>query len=643
MKETCKGVNGIQFIIFSIGIIIYFHLANCSMYNETGLILGNLNYNIVAYAGALIFGLLLFGILCFINNKIKKNELNYIRKMVYLSFAGFVLLFLYYVYQDEYKLFSYQGFVDTFARESMPHTIFTAIMLVLIITIFFIMRKANGLGKYFRISISVQISFLCALLTYLPNIFRNTLWGLPHAHAYTNSIVNAARLIPYDDVRSSIYGHYGILYIPFVKLLGNDYRAIAITIALFTFVLFIATCYVVSSYISHDGLFGIAVIALGAVRVNYFFGGQYFQILPQRYFFPFLALAFIIWQMNTHTDRRYIKLFEVIFGVLSVIWNLEMGLCTLVSICVFHISKEKMLGRIIKKCIDCIVYFLMCVGMAYIVVNFYNLLLGGEWNSVYTFIYPIGSQEYDMFKILRTPLPHVNAGHTVQSILFMYSAYKALYRLWFCASESICREREIISLTIATSGIVSLVYFINRTAAGNLSISHIQFVMLLAMYGEECLKIKKDDLREKLKEAEKLFKTLMSAISLMLVIWFAFEGILDLGKTINSRVSNDWYTKSLEESIVVLQNRVPKDTLAFGTGMPELYYEMGWNPQIAITDWSDMNYYSMTEVKQVLELHDSFIMMENTKIDIPDEFVLVDRIETKDFVCVYYQKQKGLY
>ena len=46
---------------------------------------------------------------------------------------------------------------------------------------------------------------------------------------------------------------------------------------------------------------------------------------------------------------------------------------------------------------------------------------------------------------------------------------------------------------------------------------------------------------------------------------------------------------------------VPKDTLAYGIGIPQIYYELGWDPQIYPTDFPDMNDENLAYIREARE------------------------------------------
>ena len=82
--------------------------------------------------------------------------------------------------------------------------------------------------------------------------------------------------------------------------------------------------------------------------------------------------------------------------------------------------------------------------------------------------------------------------------------------------------------------------------------------------------------------------------------------------------------------------------------MPELYAYLGRKPQIFLTDWSDMNRFSMEELERALPQYDSCAVMRVDmdasllrELEERYHFSLKETIETPDFTCLYYVREKG--
>ena len=194
------------------------------------------------------------------------------------------------------------------------------------------------------------------------------------------------------------------------------------------------------------------------------------------------------------------------------------------------------------------VYGAGCFFLAYGMVNLYNWMVGGAGIGLKRFIFPFLSAEYDV-STLRTPLPDVFAGFFVHIVVFSYTAIRAMAYLWNTknADEEKRRQRQI-QLTVAISGLCALTYYMNRTAAQCIMISHIPFVLLLGHDAETFWNARKEDLAGIVRQPERLFRLSSSFIAYLLVAWFAIEGVLSVGWSFHNRATTVWNTDSLYES-----------------------------------------------------------------------------------------------
>lgn len=630
--------------IITVGIqLVGLRIACASSLNIFGRINGY-NYNLLAYFLVLVISFVFYMALSAFLSKRTKTINHKFYNIIYYLFYFLSIIFLYNIYLNEVEKMPYGKYLrSSFLREQIWHPLFFVFMsAAIIVLVYVILQYKQTFSKTFRVFCAIFFSMLGAMLSYAPNVFQYETGELWHIHAYINSIINVFFLNPYNDVTSSIYGHYGLIYYPFIKLFGSDLNAIAITIALFTGVTYLSAFYVLNKLISNDFLCLTSMFAVLGTSTTFFGTNHFFQGMPHRCLFPVLTTAFIVWCQNNIVSKKVLYILEYFIGSISIVFNLETGLCCVCIMALYNCfsSWRKSFNYIALSIIKMCALFILCVGSAYVFVNFYNLLMGGEWNSIKTFIYPIGSREYDMFSILRLPLPDSETPYSLYVIIFSLAAFSSISNF---VLGNVKQNLNIEKLVIAVSGLTSFVYFINRTAPTNLFISHIQLILLLAVFSEIFVNKSKEIISY---DSEKTVKVLASSLSLFLIGWFAIEGIISMGNAISYRAKGVWETKSLKRDIIDYSHWVPKNVVAFGIGIPEIYFSLGLSTGIHITDWSDMNNYSLSELNNILE-HNQEVIVNKTSIKRftiistmleKNGFVEKDRFIGKNFICVLYRK-----
>lgn len=473
------------------------------------------------------------------------------------------------------------------------------------------------------------------------------MWGLYHIHAYTNSIVSVMNLKPYSDTNCSIYGHYGLIYFPFVKVLGNDTRAILIVVGMFAVLTYLLTFYVLDNLILNDRVFCMATIAVIGTTGTYFGAGNYFQILPQRTLLPALAVAVVTFLENSKISGISKFLLEMVFGTVAIVFNLEMGLVALIIIGTYEIIRTDFaLFKIAKKVFIIFVYFAACFLLAYIWVNVYNICVGGSWNTIKTFIYPIGSEQYNMSEILRTPIQNPFTGYALQIIVFSLALFSAIWHIW---AEKQKTKTMLLQAALSTSGLASLVYFMNRSAASCLAISHIQFVAVLFIFADRIFNnIENTDVLESNKiNLKYIAKNKWPIIACFLAFYFSLESIASIGMVVDNRSSSTWEKESLNEDYINVEKWISKNVKAFGMGVPEIFYQCGIDPQIYVTDWAgaDMTSKGLGVISSVLQENSEIIISSETldRSDVQEMlnsngYNEADRFEGTNFTLVYLKR-----
>lgn len=204
MKERSKkDYVGLQFIAMSLFIICFLHWAYQTNGNETGLFYGKSIFNILVYVSCVLSVFALYIVLEIVFNYIPcRSEINKVLVALYGFFFIYCIFFLYKLYEKEIEVVAgYELYINSM-RQNVPHFFFAFFMFIIIIGLFFSLRGV--IQNQFRYLISFSMALICSILTFTYDFFRNSHWGIYHIHAYINSIINVAKLMPYSDINSTI-------------------------------------------------------------------------------------------------------------------------------------------------------------------------------------------------------------------------------------------------------------------------------------------------------------------------------------------------------------------------------------------------------------------------------------------------------
>lgn len=584
-----------------------FQMASKSRINEGDGMWHGLNFNLAVYVGSLCAAFLIYMIFAAAADLIRRkraasgyspvtsNLRRRILYVIYTAFAAASFVLIYEIYAKECDGFAGEG-AATYLRQQVPHGLyFGFIVFIVAATLFSFAGKEKTAGRNirFRIALALIFAVINAIALYCPNIFVDRASGVAHVHAVTNSIVHVAHFKPYDAHNISIYGHYGLICLPFVKLLGDDLFAVMQTIVVMGFVTFAAAFYTVNKVVRRDSAYFMALLSITGTTTLLNRRGHYFQTNPIRLLFPMLTLALIAYDTyrKDREKKKLVILLELAVGCGAVIWNNETGLfCVCVMMCVIvfrSLYEHPLWSRYTLSAVGrAILYGLICAAGAYGIVNLYNIVCGGTVISPRLFIYPIHSGNYD-YNHLRAPLSSVASLYFAQILLFFLTALITLRRHYLKISTS--EKPDTLYFALALSGLSSLIYFMNRTAYGNIAISYIQMCILLASYGEDALGFSKAAFRERLKSPFTYFKTLMTVLVFGCSMWLAIESVLYINACLDVRANNTWKTESMIAGIEEIRAKVPENTFGIGFCVPELYYQLGWDSALPMIDWSDMN------------------------------------------------------
>ena len=361
-------------------------------------------------------------------------------------------------------------------RHNFPFPLWIILMLIGTIICLFLMRKASSektikIRKCVRAVVALLFTIGTSVQFYAPNIFQDIQGGTYHSHAYTNSIINVCWLIPYSHNLESLYGHYAILYMPILKLLHKffhiDYLTgifgVTAVIAGISIILF---AYVLDYFAQNDLIFYLGLFAIGEEYFMLMQGGVYMQVHPHRMIFPILLVALALREYRTQKKH---SILAVILLTLSFVWSTEVGIVTMLSFALYRWAEQFMDGepfsfrKVVLLLREILLYAVLPFALAYIIINGYNLLAGGNILDFEEFMYPLISDRGYIDNI-ELPLPDVTHAWIGASILFLATACIVLFRILFPA-----KEKQGLCPFYFLLGIMSLglmLYYINRPVEG---------------------------------------------------------------------------------------------------------------------------------------------------------------------------------
>lgn len=650
----CSLQKRICTLTIPISVIIGFLVAYRLPYNASGKLWG-IEYNLIGYFLVIVFAFLIYVLSLALLRNARTNESDRTERIfsvIYLSAFGAFLAFMMACLIKELEVAFYgEDLKVMFLRENDHRSIVFIILFVVTFAVLLLLRNKaeNKMPSWLRKAFAILAATIGALFHYAPNAFLNQFTWFYHVHAYTNSIVNVMRGVPYNDATNGIYGHYGIIYWPFVKMFGDSFDAILITIAIFAFLTYLAAFYVCDKLISNDVIFIITVIAGFGLATTFFGPGNYFQTMPCRVLFPMLTVAFVA-KASKIKNRIIRDAGGIAIGSLAIVFNTETGLiCTATLVATwFFFRWEWKLEKIIRNVIFAVLGFVISFIMAWGMVDAYNLLCGGDILSVKQFIYPIGSSFVS--SDTRVAMPDVFSWHTFEAIVFGIAAFTSVGKVWQSKGENPTSKSEKVYLIFAVgvTGLSTLMYYVHRCAPGNISVSRLELVILLGFFANDyCKEWSQNEKWFSMEDSSKLGKKLYTLVACFLVCYLAIEGFAQVGNVVKSRTESVWDTKQLRTDYEYARSCIPENIPAFGMAIQEIYYQLGINPQTETSDWSgeETPIQSIRHIENILVENDDVITSNFTssREDISalleeNGFTPVTDIDFQNFKLVLFHK-----
>ena len=655
MSGKSRNAECLIYILIGVLMAFIYKRASVSPYNADGVFHG-LNFNLVVYvaslAGAFLLFLILMGFLGRFQSTLTWADLgdpeapgtrSMARRILYMIYIAVLIcsvVLVYQIYVNENNLYP-ENTAATYLRQQVPHPLYFGVVAALSAILFLTVKRSERMSENrpLRYSLIPVFAFLNAVLVYCPNILEDKGAGSLHIHAVLNSIINVMHGTPYNDLNCSIYGHYGLFIAPLSFLFGNNLHGIMTALSVVAFIAFFAAFYAAMKLIRSNLVYVLTLMGVTGTTTLLTRRGQYFQVNPLRLVWPAITLAVIAYGIShTQTGRKWLVLIlEFICGICSVAWNFETGLFCVLVIMAGRVYRalytDPLFSRhTFRTIFGSIVYGALSFVLSFCLVGTYNLLSGGSFSTVKQFIYPLFSGTYNV-NHLRTPLPSVTFLYFFQILLFFLTILILLRR------QATHRDGDHITETVAfvssLSGLFSLIYFMNRAAYGNMSISHIQMNLVLGYWASKAMEADFGKWQKQLAKPSSLLKTGILAVLFGCAFWLAAEGAMYFQVAAEYRVKSSWNMKSLEEAAASVSSQIPKDTFGFGTYVPELYEMLGWDTHCRMTDWSDMNDFNRSYAFEEAGQQNAVFTSEEWS---DPSFTLISEIPVGSYTFRYYQK-----
>ena len=546
-------------------------------------------------------------------------------------------------------------------RNYFPRPLWLSITVIGVALCVFVLNKTteckeSKYKKWLRISIAVLYAVIAAMQFYAPNIFLDERGGTYHSHAYTSPIINVCWLIPYGDHLEALYGHYAILFMPVLKgmhrLFHIDYlTGIFIVCAVLMGITILLFAWIVNYFAKNELIYYLSLFAAGEYYFMLMQGGVYLQVHPHRMIFPVLLVAFALFEYKKH--KRY-NVVAIGILALSLVWSTEVGLVLMAAFSLYRWVQEVMDGQVftVKKCLQLVknlaLYALIPFALAYMIVNVYNVLVGGEILDLTAFMYPLIS-ERGYISHIELPLQDVTHAWIGAAILFLVSIGLAMLAILFPEKY---KSRELLAyyFLLGIAGLGLMLYYINRPVEGSMFI--VLFLMLimqtivLQRSQDEYIQWKND--KEKIESKENRFLFLsLRIITVIILFVMAFDSIYSIPGARKAAKETVWRRDELVEFAEEVASRVPENVVCWGEGVPELLSMVDRDTHLHTTEWSYRNtpIDTMEKVRYDLEKEEWFFcnlyslwIMQEEFPGLTDNYALVDEFQYNNVYFGLYMK-----
>lgn len=541
--------------------------------------------------------------------------------------------------------------LDTLTWYQMPIAL---VLPILLLILFFGIRHfymGGNLSKSF-----VYLAYgVAIILSYFLTLFyhQSVESHIYHAAAYTESVTNVLAGVPYNIYTTGIYGHYGLILAPLIKIFGGSALAFITIMAIIGAVTTALCAYILHNVVSNNALRILGIFA-SIVTVSVFRLNSYYQLQPHRIIFTLAIIAYLVWMIK---KNKFSSLWIGIgFGInsIAILWNTECGVFGLVAfvfaIVVHFWQEEKWFS---KKMF--IIYGLLLVStivsffLPILIVNIYNSCCGGEW-IFKDFFFPIFIDSY-MTGDLAKPLPKGFQVWYLALALFVIMVFYASYHTLFARKrEGEFNKLAPIFMAIGVISLLNLSYYMNRPAYLNMDICIACASISLAMLAEKFCSCFQNIYKKDMNILSIATGVLSLVCITVLITLASFNLTMGSGLTERAELGH-WNRSQFLEDSRQFNELVLDDSIVIGNGA-NLYLLQNKKKSVEhYRDLSDLNVGgSFVKEKIISDIFEygrvSIYMTSDHAVDIngivadSGEFLLISSGEVNGYMLQCYEKIK---
>ncbi len=504
-------------------------------------------------------------------------------------------------------------------RHYFPFPLWITLMVLGVMLCLFILRRepekiSIKIRKKIRAAAALLFTAGVSIQFYAPNIFQDIQGGTYHSHAYTNSIINACWLIPYSENMESLYGHYGILFMPILRLLHKcfhvDYlTGIFVVAAVIAGIAILAFLYILDYFAKSDLIFYLGMLAIGEEYFMVLQGGVYLQVHPHRIIFPVLLVLLAL--IEYKKEKRYNTL-AVLLITLSFVWSTEVGIVTMFSFAFYRWVQAVTDGRAfsVRKCLlllrELLIYAVLPFVLSYIVINGYNLLAGGTVLDFGEFMFPLISDR-DYIDKIELVLPDITHAWVGAALLFLGAMGPGMVQVFWPGQQKE-KSLKLFCFFLGIMGLMLMLYYINRPAEGSMFIilfpMLILQVIILQKSQDAYLYWKKEGKPSVFQVPDCFLALSIRIITTLILFIMAFDSVYSMPGAWKISSQTIWKRGELLEFADRIYVQIPPDAVSFGEGVPELMSLIDRDTHLHTTEWSYLNMPLDTMEKIRYELED---------------------------------------